>query len=267
MTSNEILKADVLDILFDNRNKLYGAYALRKTYDSRMLLALGISISSMLLVFILASVYRSPDTIINNDNNGEVLIEHVIPPDIKRADPVVPKTQQPPPQVRTEKLTTLEIKPNDQVHTTVPDQVSLDISAISNIKLDGTVPTDIAVVKPPEAEVEIKQDTKAASRPDVVQKEPEFPGGEQAWLNFLQKNLIAPEELEAGDRKMVSIRFQVSPQGEVTNFEIIKSAGKSFDNEVIRVLRKMPRWKPAIQNGQPVARAFTQPVTFVGIEQ
>ena len=83
----------------------------------------------------------------------------------------------------------------------------------------------------------------------------------------MQKNLIAPEELEAGDKKMVAIRFQVSPEGVVTNFEVVQSAGKSFDNEVIRVLRKMPRWKPAIQNGQPVARAFTQPVTFVGVEQ
>jgi len=52
----------------------------------------------------------------------------------------------------------------------------------------------------------------------------------------------------------------------VTNFEVIQSAGGMYDNEVIRVLKKMPKWKPAIQNNQPVARYFTQPVTFMGLE-
>jgi periplasmic protein TonB len=266
MTSNEILEADVLDILFDNRNKLYGAYTLRKNYNGRMLLALGISLSSMLLVFLLAGMYRSPSRAAAGGTKDEVLIDLVVPPDMKKVDPVIPKRVNPP-QVRTEKLSTIDIKEDKLVNTTVADQARLSLSAISNVTLDGVLPTDIPVVKPPEAHVQIMEESKAPSRPDVVQKEPEFPGGEQAWLNFLQKNLIAPEELEAGDKKMVSIRFQVSPQGEVNNFEIVQSAGKSFDNEVIRVLKKMPRWKPAIQNGQPVARAFTQPVTFVGIEQ
>jgi periplasmic protein TonB len=266
MTSNEILNADVLDIVFDNRNKLYGAYTLRKNYNNRMLLALGISLSSMLLVFLVAGMYRSPGHIVAGGPKDEVLIDLVLPLDMKKAAPIVPKRVNPL-QVRTEKLSTIDIKDDKLVNTSVADQAALSINAISNVKLDGTPPTDIAIVKPPEVQVQIKEETNAPSRPEVVQKEPEFPGGEQAWLNFLQKNLIAPEELEAGDRKMVSIRFQVSPQGEVNNFEIVQSAGRSFDNEVIRVLKKMPRWKPAIQNGQPVARAFTQPVTFVGIEQ
>jgi protein TonB len=86
-------------------------------------------------------------------------------------------------------------------------------------------------------------------------------------MNFLQRNLNAPSGLEPGEKKTVSIRFFVSVDGEITDFEVIQSAGRAFDNEVIRVLKKMPRWKPAIQNGQPIARAFTQPVTFVGMEE
>ena len=56
MTSNEILKADVLDILFDNRNKQYGAYTLRKNYNSRLGIALGISLSTILFVFFLVKI-------------------------------------------------------------------------------------------------------------------------------------------------------------------------------------------------------------------
>ena len=55
--------------------------------------------------------------------------------------------------------------------------------------------------------------------------------------------------------------------GSITKFEIIQSGGAAFDNEVIRVLKKMPKWKPAVQNGQNVSVMFTQPVTFVAYEE
>ncbi|MBA2746852.1 MAG: energy transducer TonB, partial [Flavisolibacter sp.] len=54
---------------------------------------------------------------------------------------------------------------------------------------------------------------------------------------------------------------------DVNTFSILQSGGKAFDAEVIRVLKKMPKWKPAIQNGRPVAVSFSQPVTFVGVEK
>jgi protein TonB len=266
MTSNEILKADVLDILFDNRNKQYGAYALRKNYNNRLSLALGISLSTMLLFFLLMRIERPSRIITDDSNKTEVVVDHVIPPDIKKPDPIIPKKRNPAPQVRTEKLTTIKIEKDDLVKTTIPDQNALLTSVISNVKLNGDIANNIPIVKEPAPENPLKQETKS-SEFAPIQREPEFPGGQQAWMNFLQKNLISPDELEAGDKKMVSIRFQVSAEGIVTNFEIVQSAGRSFDNEVIRVLKKMPRWKPAIQNGLPVARAFTQPVTFVGVEQ
>jgi protein TonB len=269
MTSNEILKADILDILFDNRNKQYGAYTLRKNYSYRLGVALGLSLSSVLLVFFLMRIDHSGRHSDLPAEKGAVIVTNVdMPPAIKKPKPHIPKKLDPPPQVRTEKLTTIAIKDDKLVSTTVPDQRLLTASAISNVKLDGIAPTDIVSVKQQPNGIAVKEEVE--KQPDYsapVQREPEFPGGVDAWLNFLQKNLIAPSELEAGDKKMVSIRFQVSPEGLVTNFEIVQSAGKVFDNEVIRVLKKMPKWKPAIQNGQPVARAFTQPVTFVGIEQ
>jgi len=59
----------------------------------------------------------------------------------------------------------------------------------------------------------------------------------------------------------------VGEDGVVTAFQIIQSAGSVYDNEVLRVLKKMPKWKPAIQNNLPVARSFTQPVTFMGVTE
>ena len=267
MTSNEILKADVLDILFDNRNKQYGAYMLRKNYNSRLGLALAISLSSMLLFFLITRLDSSTRPVEDEVTKPELVIDHFIPPDIKKPDRIIPKKVNSIAPIRTERLTTIEIKPDDVVTTMVPDQNSLSTNAISNIKLDGIPSLDIAVVKESGPTNMVKEQPKTVSEFAPVETEPEFPGGQTAWLNFLQKNLMVPEQLEPGDKKMVSIRFQVSPEGFVTNFEIMQSAGKVFDNEVIRVLKKMPKWKPAIQNGQPVARVFSQPVTFVGVEQ
>ncbi|HWI90906.1 MAG TPA: TonB family protein [Flavisolibacter sp.] len=268
MTSNEILKADILDILFDNRNKQYGAYALRKTYNGRMAVALGVSLSSILLLFFLMQINKPSRRPIVPGGREQVTLTTVeLPKDIKKPDPVIPKKSEPQPQVRTEKLTTIDITDDKLADDVIPDMRDLDKGNISNVKTDGIDADN--TVKPKEQVIlkEVKEDPKPDPETLPVQKEPEFPGGQAAWLNFLQKYLIAPGELEPGEKKNVAIRFQVSAEGIVTNFEIVQSAGSAFDNEVIRVLRKMPKWKPAIQNGQPVARAFTQPVTFMGVEQ
>jgi periplasmic protein TonB len=65
----------------------------------------------------------------------------------------------------------------------------------------------------------------------------------------------------------VIVRFSVGEDGSVTHFEIMQSGGSAFDNEVIRVLKKMPKWKPAVQNGKNVPVMFTQPVTFMAFEE
>lgn len=268
MTSNEILKADILDILFDNRNKQYGAYALRKTYNNRMGIALGVSLSSILLVFFLMRIDNSRMHSVAPIDRGEIIVHEVDATQLKKPDPVIPKPKIPAPAVRQTAFVNPVITEDDKVKNPVPDQNDLLKGIISNENKDGIDATNIPTVKDvPVISTPVKEDPKPDLGTIPVQKEPEFPGGQQAWLNFLQKYLIAPDELEAGEKKNVAIRFQVSAEGSVTNFEIIQSAGYAFDNEVIRVLKKMPKWKPAIQNGQPIARAFTQPVTFMGVEQ
>jgi len=266
MTSNEILKADILDILFDNRNKQYGAYALRKNYNNRLSLALAISLSSLLLVFLLSRLHGTTASVKHENDKSEIVIDHVIPPDIKKPEHRIPIRSVPTPVVRERVFVTPVIKEDKLVDNPMPDRSEFLTSLISNINKDGMDASHIPIIKE-SVPATLKEEPKLSSEFLPFEREPEFPGGQTAWLNFLQKNLIAPDQLEPGDKKMVSIRFHVSAEGTVTSFEIIQSAGKIFDNEVIRVLKKMPKWKPAIQNGQPVSRAFSQPVTFVGVEQ
>jgi protein TonB len=102
--------------------------------------------------------------------------------------------------------------------------------------------------------------------PPLPSRAPQFPGGTAAWLNFLGKHLRPVQDLEPGEKRSCLIRFSVDEEGTITNFVVIQSGGNEFDNEVIRVLKKMPKWLPAIQNGKPTAVSFTQPVTFVAQE-
>ena len=97
---------------------------------------------------------------------------------------------------------------------------------------------------------------------DVADEPPYFPGGNEAWLNYLQRMLRVPDDLEEGERKTVKVKFVVNADGVITDAVVIQSAGNVFDKEVLRVINKMPRWKPGKQRGKPVAVYFTQPVTF-----
>jgi hypothetical protein len=105
-----------------------------------------------------------------------------------------------------------------------PDIRELDNSLISDQDKSGVTPTGMvptiteSVIENVVKKEEIKPAEMAPSR------EPEFPGGQQAWLNFLRKNLIAPSELEPGEKKTVSIRFFVSTDGSIANFEVVQSA-------------------------------------------
>ncbi len=96
---------------------------------------------------------------------------------------------------------------------------------------------------------------------------PEFPGGNDALMKFLSRHLNIPAELEADEKRMVKASFKVSGDGLVTWVEIVQSGGELFDKEVIRVCKRMPKWKPAIQNGIAVPVSYVLPVTFIRMDQ
>ncbi len=269
MTSHEILKADVLDILFENRNKMYGAYTLRKFYHNRLLMALAFSITAVVLLMLLlkpVEISQSP----TQSEIPDVIVSTIdLPKDVTRPPQQAPTTARPQPPAApvAQQQFTNQIKiTNDPVETALPAQTDLLDVAISDVTTQG-IPADAL---PPVAESNSTVTAVAEEQPaaaTLLQAAPEFPGGAAAWAAFLSRHLQAPGALEAGEKKTVLVRFLVSTDGSITGFEVVQSGGAAFDNEVIRVLKKMPKWKPAIQNGQQVAVTFTQPVTFIGREE
>jgi len=93
---------------------------------------------------------------------------------------------------------------------------------------------------------------------------PEYPGGMEAFKKFMLRHLRQPD-LNAGEKVVVKIQFVVKADGVINRLKVVQSGGV-LDDEVLRVARKMPKWKPGVQNGQFVAVYFTLPVTFLGPE-
>jgi len=273
MTNKEIIQASLLDILFENRNKDYGAYALRKTYNVRLLTALGAGLSVVLLLIFIGITNRTEKAIpVVKREDGIVLKEYELPKEkIKEPDPLkAPDSQKP-------AVKTAQVKFTSRIDIKKENLVKSPVTTVENLK-DKQPGTENIPGKPDDGTPKAPENpgsgnasesimTPAVSEAFIpMERDPEFPGGPAALHQFLTKNLNAPQELEEGERKVVKIRFRVNKDGVVNSFEIVTSGGTRFDNEVLRVCKKMPRWVPALQNGIHVDVSYMIPVTFVGPE-
>jgi protein TonB len=264
MTNKEILHADLLDILFENRNKAYGAYALRKNYSHRLQWALGISLSIALLISILGYSPIKKSVNIDERNGKEVEISNVQPIEPKKVEPLKIKTEVPRKQIAyTDQV---EIVP-DNMKTEMPDVTDFIDADISTKTVDG-LPSSDTVQASKTVDVNGTSGNEKSDKPDFrpTTSDAQFPGGVTAFTKFLTKYLKTPGELADGEKKVVLVRFMVDADGTISKTEILQSDGEEYSKEVIRVLSKMPKWIPAMQNGTKVATWFTQPVSFIGVE-
>lgn len=277
MTNNEILQASLLDIIFENRNKGYGAYTLRKDYNTRLLIAL-VAGMSFILFFILITMFGEghQSSAIIHPERGEVIVRELEMLKEKPKEPDKPKEimkQKPDmPKAATVKFTSPPaIKEDNKVKDPIAAISDLTDKNISDKTSAGIKAEGISMQpKQPIAEPGTGDSEPVASAQkdfEIEERDPEFPGGAEAFKRFLNKNLNTPDELLAGERKTVQIKFKVDKDGNVTGFEIVTSGGNDFDREVVRVCKKMPRWKPAIQNGINVPVSYVLPVTFLGLEE
>ena len=260
MTNNEILHADLLDILFENRNKAYGAYALRKNYNHRLQWALGISLSLVFLLLIIQN-YGTVETI-SKGPRPDLTLTPVNLSQPKAPDPPKPKAEP----SRKQIVYTDQIK-IDPRETEMPDHNEMITADISDKTVEGKASTDTVQTKDQNTK-ETEGDKKSNDKEEVhpTNFDAQFPGGKEAFAKFLTKYLVTPGELEAGERKTVLVRFMVDADGTISKTEVLQSDGEDYSREVKRVLAKMPKWIPAMQNGTKVATWFTQPVSFIGVE-
>ena len=275
MTNKEITKASLLDIIFNNRNKDYGAYALRREYPVRMLIALASTLFLIFLIFLLSSFTSDRKSELNNkpDEHLFVVKTFELLPD-KLKEPEIQKSKPAYKQPAASITFSSQIKIVDDLKlktTDVPEVTDLIDNDIATITRQGPKRDSqfIPFIPAPKNDGNgIFDETPAPDKTIIFsQSNPEFPGGEDALMRFFERNLNTPDELDGGNKKMVQVRFRINKDGVVSSLEIFKSGGEAFDKEVIRVCNKMPRWKPATQNGIQVPVTFVLPVTFIAYDQ
>lgn len=273
MEANKILKADLLDIIFDGKNKEYGAYELRKTYNSRIIKAM-IFTGALLLLIFLGSVFAnftksSKDEINVIDTQMADIKKDEPPPIAPPPPPPPPPKPPPPPEVNQVKFTPPKIvkdelvKPDEKIEEIKEDQVISQKTIVSDNKIQivqaPVVDKGTQVVAAPAADDENKIFTK-------VEQEAEFPGGQGAWRRYLENNLNANAPIDGGAAPgsyTVIVKFVVSKDGTLSDISAETSFGSGMEQEAIRAIKKGPKWKPALQNGRNVNAYRRQPITFL----
>ena len=99
----------------------------------------------------------------------------------------------------------------------------------------------------------------------IVEQMPEFPGGQAALMKYLSSNIKYPDECrKMGIEGKVYVKFVVDKTGSITDAKLLRGVpdGKLLENEAIRVIKTMPKWKPGSQSGKPVSVYFTLPISF-----
>lgn len=244
------------EIIFENRNKAYGAYALRKIYSKNLIRAMLIAFMLFLMgvsIPLIAS-YLNDEKFVWEDRIIEgVIIEKAIEK-VEVKLPEAPKQKIERPQVFTPPVVTID--PNDVIEDF---DVLMSQTLNRNIGDTGSVEIPEETIKPPVIEDDDKLITLAG-----VSEMPEFPGGDEERVKFLKENMTYPRmAIDIGLQGKVYIYFVIEKDGSISNVRIERGIGAGCDEEAARVIAMMPKWKPGRQNGREVRVVMNMPVAFV----
>ena len=261
---DNLLYANLDDLIFENRNKEYGAYYLRQIYHKHI-------VKSVITAFIFFVLFVSSPLIYNyikgkvDDANKVKVVEYTTlaePPPIDKNQPPPPPVEPPPPLKSTVKFTPPIIKPDEEVTEEPPPAVEELKEADPGTK---TVEGNSNGVDASLLEGNGKEAIDEGPPPilTIVEKMPVFPGGEQELFNYLNKNIKYPAiARENGIQGRVFVNFFVDAEGKVKDAKILRGLGSGLDDEALRVVRNMPAWKPGMQNGRVVQVQYNLPIVF-----
>ncbi len=261
------------DIIFENRNKAYGAYDLRKAYrptlTKSMFIGIGLFVLAMLSPALISLIPKQEE----EQFMQEIDLMKIPPPPIDPNEPPPP----PPPPVELPKVATIkflppEVKKDEEVPEESPPPVveELEKAAVADKTQEGDANAEEAIIAPEET-APVKEEVKVVEAApveeqifQVVEQNPEFPGGMAALGQYLSKNIKYPA---AASRANVSGRvfmtFVVNTDGSIQDISVLKGLGFGCDEEAIRVVKGMPKWKPGKQSGRNVRVKYNLPISFV----
>ncbi|QKZ11838.1 energy transducer TonB [Spirosoma sp. KUDC1026] len=261
------------DIVFANRNKAYGAYALRTEYPKIVTRALLIGGA----IFVLGVLTPTIITALAPEEDEQAMVEVNLvnlppPPPIDPNEPPPP----PPPPVEVPKVNTVkflppEVKPDQEVPEETPppaveelkEAVAAEKTQVGDPNAEEVIAAPEATAAPTRVEVAVEAAPKEEQVFTVVEQQPEFNGGMAALGQYLSKNLRYPAAAQrANVAGRVFVSFVVNTDGSIQDVAVLKGLGFGTDEEAIRVIKAMPKWRPGKQSGRPVRVKYNLPINF-----
>lgn len=256
----DLLKKQWLEIVFEGRNKLYGAYELRSSNGKTTMRAFiigGVIFTFLVSIPVLANLLP--------ESSDEVVLDQKIttvklPPKEEKPKENLPPPPPPPPKVDQVKFVKPVVAKADEVVEEPPkikEIVDKKIGA-ETIKGDPDAPLTVEPVGNGPSNV-VEEDNSIHNMAGIEVK-PDFPGGLEKFYKYVGNNYKVPEE--DGLKGKVFVTFVVEKDGSLTDVKVIRDIGYGTGAEAIRVLKKSPRWNPGEQNGKKVRVLYSLPITI-----
>lgn len=273
MSKVDLIDNSWVDLVFEGKNKEYGAYVLRKETGKRNLKSMIIVFATIIAILLIAlakvaienampkKVAITTDVELSKlAEKKQAKVERKEPVKVEMEQKVIEKVKSSVKFTAPEIKKDDEVKPEDELKS--QDDLAKTTTAIGSFDVKGNDEAAGEVLKAKEviADEKPKEEEKVF---DVVEQMPSFPGGPQALFEYLSKNIRYPAVAEEnGVEGKVIVTFVVERDGSITDVVAIKKVDPSLDKEAIRVVKSMPHWIPGKQNGSAVRVKYTVPVTF-----
>jgi protein TonB len=243
------------DIVFENRNREYGAYKLRKNYNRNVMISLTVAMiifgTAVILPFLNARAQETRGK--HSETQVEIKMENLDQP----VEQIAPPTPPPPPEEIVQQAQYVppvvvdSVKPEDNMQLMTVDQAQIEVR-------NETVVEEVVQVAAEVQEAEPEQEVFY-----VVEESPMFPGGDAEIQKYIGENVIYPEVAKENNvQGRVVLKFCVTETGGVDLVSVLKGVDPELDAEVVRVVKTLPKFKPGKQGGKPVRVWYTIPILF-----
>ena len=255
----EITTSSWEDVVFESRNKEYGAYAIRKSYDEKVTKASLVALLFAAFIFGIVQIA----SLLHVDIKPKIVMPKrrgITNPPIIIRDPVA-KRQLPPPEHHVTK-NLLERVVTHEVIENPPTQFT-EVTPSGTQQGTGTGEPDPGVGVIGETDpVPVIEDEPSVV--DIAEVMPAYEGGPKALARFISKNIHYSGGAKAmGQEGTVYVRFVVNSLGQVVDVEVLKGVSGLLDKEAVRVISLMNKWKPGMQHNLPVNVRMVMPIKFV----
>jgi protein TonB len=259
----DLLKRQWIDIVFDGRNKAYGAYELRKENPKTTLRSLiigaiifGLAVSAPLIISLIPE--GKDDTTLDQ----KIVTIKMPPKEEKPKD--LPPPPPPPPKQDQVKFVKPVVAKTEEITEEPPKVEEIKDKKLGDETIKGDPDAELTVEPVGNGPSQVVEEDNNIYNTAGIEVKPDFPGGLDKFYKFIGKNFQTPEE--EGLSGKIFVTFVVEKDGSLTDIKVLRDIGYGTGKEALRVLKSCPRWNPGEQNGKKVRVLYSLPITIQSAE-